>query len=310
MADQRRMGGRYTLGEALGDGENTVVYRAVDTRGAQRVVATKVLHANGAPDPVQRQHLRDERDVLEQLDHPNVVQMLDAGTNGSTDWIVLDYATAGDLAEVLRLDGPFDEEAVLQIAIQLFAALESAHRVGILHHAIRPANLLIGHRGRILLSGFTHAKRYGAPCHDAVVRGRPSDLYDAACTLVHLLNGRHPEDLETFSLNDSRWVDVPDWMRLTLRGAAGAPDARPVDTAQAFALALLEGAHQYQRPGAEALAAMWSEIRPPQTLVQECTVPAPQQEAEEAGIPAVFLSIAGGLLVGTALIGLAAMFVL
>lgn len=304
------MGGRYALGDALAEGDNGVVYRSLDTRGGQRVVATKVLHGNGAPDPVLRRNLADERDVLAQLDHPNVVQMLDAGSNGSTDWIVLDYATAGDLAEVLRLEGPFDEPAVLQIALQLLAALESAHRRGILHHAVRAENLLIGHRGRILLSGFTHARRYGAPSADVVLEGRGHDLRDAAHTLFHLFTGCLPGDLSTYAPADPRWDCVPDWIRPVLQGAGDATDPDAPQTAEAFALELIERARRYRRPDADSLAAAWSEVAPEEQVPEILLAPIDLPEDRDAGFPAVLLSIGAGLVVGGALIAVAALFVL
>jgi serine/threonine protein kinase len=270
----------------------------------------KVVHGRGAPDAARRDRLATERAVLERLDHPNVVQMLDAGTNGSTDWIVLDYANAGSFDQVLREDGPLDTGSVVRVALQLLAALDAAHRKGIVHQSLDPAALLLGHRGRVLLAGFTLAAR-GDACAPAFDQARRRDLYDAVTTIVQLATGRPPPDLAGRRLGDPCWGPLPVWLRAVLQRGAGHPEVDPVDTAEELGFALVASARRFGAAEAEAAEALWEEVRPtgPRPTCPHSPEPTDADALAHARLPGAVASIVGGIVTGVVVLGLAAVVV-
>ncbi|MCA9570170.1 MAG: serine/threonine protein kinase [Myxococcales bacterium] len=323
----RRLGGRYALDEPVGRGPNAVVYRATDTRAVGRVVATKVLHGRDRPDARTRHRFRREREILLALDHPNLLRLYDAGTDGETDWIVVDFAKTGSVGDLLRSDGPFDERSALDALVPALAALGAAHRAGVVHRAFGPDNILVGHRGQILLSDFTSATVLGQ-ADEGDDRGRgpfappeqiaspwdvgpEADVYAAAATLVTLLTGRVPGPLWEISLGDPRWGSVPEWLRplLSTAGALAPSDRFP--SAEHLAAAIVEAAVRYGRPRSDELAALWEKVRPrtaPRPLHADRPPPevTPEPTAPPPSVGHVYLSIAGGIVVAGALLALAA----
>jgi len=137
---------RYRLGEELGRGGMGTVHRAHDSL-LQRDVAIKVLRKAGA-DGGPHAHLLREAQVIAKLNHPNIVQVHDAGELNGAPFIVMELVE-GDSLHRRR---PTALLEILSIARQVCAALEHAHAHGIVHRDLKPENVLIGDDGTAKLT--------------------------------------------------------------------------------------------------------------------------------------------------------------
>ena len=138
------LGGRYRLGPEIGSGGMGAVHRAWDERFG-REVAIKILRAGS--DDVERERLRREAQYLARLDHPNLVAVLDAGSDRLRSreavWFAMELVAGPDLRTVVRQDGPLDGAAVRRILAGLLAALDALHTAGVVHRDLKPANVLL-----------------------------------------------------------------------------------------------------------------------------------------------------------------------
>ena len=177
----------------------------------EKDVAVKLLPADFArePEAVQR-FLREARSAA-RLEHPNVVQVLDAGTGpDGAHFIVMQFVDGTDLDRVLRKKGRFEVSDALAIAKKIAQALAAAHKLGIVHRDIKPANILLTRQSRVMVADFGLARDkgdasltgeghvLGTPQYLAPeqARGEPvdsrSDLYSLGGTLYSFLTGRPP----------------------------------------------------------------------------------------------------------------------
>lgn len=138
------LGGRYRLGPEIGSGGMGAVHRAWDER-FNREVAIKILRAGS--DSVERERLRREAQYLAHLDHPNLVAVLDAGSDRLRSreavWFAMELVQGPDLRTVVRQDGPLDGVAVRRVLLGLLAALHALHTAGVVHRDLKPANVLL-----------------------------------------------------------------------------------------------------------------------------------------------------------------------
>jgi TolB-like protein/tRNA A-37 threonylcarbamoyl transferase component Bud32 len=141
--------GPYEISELLGAGAMGEVYRARDTR-LGRVVALKVLTDEATADPVRRQSFEQEARAVAALNHPNICVLYDIGADGGIDYIVMEYLDGRPLADRLA-QGPLPLDQALQISIQMADALEKAHRCGVVHRDLTPANVILTKSGAKLL---------------------------------------------------------------------------------------------------------------------------------------------------------------
>jgi hypothetical protein len=132
----------YELLEEIGAGGMGVVYRARQ-RGADRIVALKMIRGAGALDPRIRERFRTEVRALARLRHPNIVQVYEVGEDGGQPFFSLEYVEGGSLAARLRADGPFAPAAAAELVRVLAGAVAAAHAAGVLHRDIKPANVLL-----------------------------------------------------------------------------------------------------------------------------------------------------------------------
>lgn len=141
------LGGRYTVDSLednlLGEGGMGKVFLGKDTEsGAQ--VAIKTLHKDkfeNQPEVLER--FRREGELLRQLDHPNIVKMLDALEVDGVHYLVMEYVEGGDLNGLLEKEGKLSIEQTLAIALELADALTRAHHLNIIHRDIKPSNVLL-----------------------------------------------------------------------------------------------------------------------------------------------------------------------
>ena len=134
-----------------------LVYRGENPR-TRRSVAIKLLADNLAADRELRRRFLREATIAMRLDHPNVVEILDAGEAAGRPYIVMELVDGSSLASVLSLEGPLGEERAVDVAVQLGAALEHAHALGVVHRDVKPANVLVSRDGQVKLADFGIAR--------------------------------------------------------------------------------------------------------------------------------------------------------
>ena len=163
--------GPYEIRSALGAGGMGEVYAALDTR-LDRTVALKVLPTHLAFSPESKQRFDREARAISALNHPNICQLYDIGSQGGVDFLIMEFLEGETLADRLR-KGALPLNETLKIAIALADALAVAHRQGIVHRDLKPGNIMLT-KGGAKLMDFGLAKPLGAPAAGAVSSSAPS----------------------------------------------------------------------------------------------------------------------------------------
>jgi serine/threonine protein kinase len=134
--------GRYELGDRLGSGGMSTVYRATD-RVLERTVAAKILAEHLSDDEKFVARFRREALSVAKLIHPNIVQVYDTGVDSGRHYIVMEYVEGKSVAQLLQTRGRLGAEPGVEIGVQACAGLEYAHRQGIIHRDVKPGNLMV-----------------------------------------------------------------------------------------------------------------------------------------------------------------------
>jgi eukaryotic-like serine/threonine-protein kinase len=142
MMEAGTLSGRYELGDRLGSGGMSNVYRATD-RILERTVAVKVLAEHLSDDERFVARFRREALAVAKLIHPNIVQVYDTGVDEGRHYIVMEYVEGRSGAQILQRQGPLDPETATEAGIQACAGLDYAHRRGIIHRDVKPGNLMV-----------------------------------------------------------------------------------------------------------------------------------------------------------------------
>ena len=143
----------YVLNEHIGSGGMGKVYRATQ-KSLDRVVAVKMLRKARWTLPGAVEHFLEEARVVAQLRHPGIVGVHGVGrTPGGGVFIVMDFIDGADLSKVLSASRPSPRQAIEWIA-EAAAALDHAHRQGVIHCDLKPSNLLIDNTGHAIVSDF------------------------------------------------------------------------------------------------------------------------------------------------------------
>lgn len=205
--------GRYVIEGILGEGAMSVVYAGFDP-DIQRQVAIKCLHREVAADPAYRRRFVAEARAAGYLTHPHILTIFDAGeSDDGYSYIAMERLSGETLASRISRDGFPTIPAILDIAEQVAAALEYAHAQGVVHHDIKPENIMLGEGlYQVKINDFGIAERrqtkdandhsrteiggtpsYMAPEH---LRGEPtdsrSDLFSLGVVLYWLVCGKLP----------------------------------------------------------------------------------------------------------------------
>jgi serine/threonine protein kinase len=139
------LGGRYEIARLIGAGTMGSVYEAVSSKGER--VALKALATADVKSDVVERRARFEREaaVSATLNHPNIVPVLDHGVETSTDtpFLIMPLLRGEDLGRTLERTGALDPEACVALFVQSCAGLEAAHRAGVVHRDVKPANLFL-----------------------------------------------------------------------------------------------------------------------------------------------------------------------
>jgi serine/threonine-protein kinase len=142
MADATLISERYELGERLGSGGMSSVYKATD-RVLERTVAVKVLAEHLSDDEKFVARFRREALAVAKLIHPNIVQVYDTGVDAHRHYIVMEYVEGKSGAQLLQRKGAIGAGPTVDIGVQACAGLEYAHRQGIIHRDVKPGNLMV-----------------------------------------------------------------------------------------------------------------------------------------------------------------------
>ena len=136
------LSGRYEIGDRLGSGGMSNVYKATDLI-LERTVAVKILAEHLSDDERFVARFRREALAVAKLIHPNIVQVYDTGVDDGRHYIVMEYVEGRSGAQILQRQGPVEPETAAEIGIQACAGLDYAHRRGIIHRDVKPGNLMI-----------------------------------------------------------------------------------------------------------------------------------------------------------------------
>jgi hypothetical protein len=205
----------YELMEEVGVGGMGTVHRARDTRDGS-IVAVKVLHPHLSRDPDYVRRFEREVRIAQRLDSPRIVRVLDAGADGSSRYIVMEYVEGRTLAQVIHERGQLPVAEVIAISTAVAEALDSAHAGGIVHRDISPQNVLIQPDGSVKVTDFGVARDLGATAMTAtsMLLGKPqyiapevvtgkspvdirSDIYSLGIVMYQMLIGAVPFNAET-----------------------------------------------------------------------------------------------------------------
>jgi serine/threonine-protein kinase len=191
----------------------STVYRAFDTV-LERQVAVKLMHRDIAHNPDQLERFRREARAVAQLNHPHIVQVIDAGEEPGpshpTPYIVFEYVEGQTLKDRIRRFGRLDIPESVAYAIEIARALGAAHERGIVHRDVKPQNILVDEEGSAKVTDFGIARTleqdgltadgrvlgttdYVSPeqALGHVVTGQ-SDLYSLGVVLYEMLTGDVP----------------------------------------------------------------------------------------------------------------------
>jgi eukaryotic-like serine/threonine-protein kinase len=134
--------GRYELGERLGSGGMSSVYRATD-HVLERTVAVKILAEHLSDDEKFVARFRREALAVAKLIHPNIVQVYDTGVDAGRHYIVMEFVEGRSGAQLLHSQGRLGAEVSVEIGAQACAGLDYAHKQGIIHRDVKPGNLMV-----------------------------------------------------------------------------------------------------------------------------------------------------------------------
>ena len=214
---QRRVAGRYELTGTLGRGGMGVVWRARDAL-LRREVAVKQVELPPALSEEERRSLRArvlrEAQAAARLAHPGSVTVFDVVEEDGNIYIVMELVSTTTLATLVEEHGPLSPRRTAQVGLELLAALEAAHRQGIVHRDVKPANVMVLPGGSVKLTDFGIAsirdhpsltmtgQVFGSPSYMPPEQaqghrsGPAADLWGLGSTLYYAVEGRPPFERE------------------------------------------------------------------------------------------------------------------
>jgi eukaryotic-like serine/threonine-protein kinase len=199
--------GKYKILSTIGSGGFGTVYRAEDT-WIDKTVALKVPHKQS----VDFGELLREPRLLASLNHPNIVTILTAEKQENIFFIVMEFVPGETLETIIARDGALDLSLALDYTCQICNAVDHAHRHGVLHRDLRPANVLVADTGLLKVADFGTSRFLEIAAHGTTIIGSPpymapeqfhgkavfaSDLYSLGVTMYQMLTGALPYDTPT-----------------------------------------------------------------------------------------------------------------
>ncbi len=276
--EQLKSLGRYQIQGVLGKGAMGLVYDGLDPGLNRRVAIKTILVKQLDEETASMYSKRFEREVraVARLNHRNIVQVYDFGTEGDVAYIVMEYINGRELKDYFDAGQRYDIKTAFRLMTELLDALEFAHDAGIIHRDIKPANLMIDAEGHAKLTDFGVARVVdpdaapgeatqtgavvGTPAYMSPeqVQGEPidrrTDIFSAGIIFYQFLTGQKPFDgtgwalakkiIQDEPIRPSKLVQVPPEIdRVIARALAKKPEDR-YQSARSFAESLkriLEG---------------------------------------------------------------------
>jgi eukaryotic-like serine/threonine-protein kinase len=196
--------GKYRILAPLGSGGFGTVYLAEDT-WIHKKVAIKVPHRQGLD---FGELLREPR-LLASVSHPNIVSITTAEKQDNLFFIVMEYVQGETLEHVIAREGALDVARALDFTCQICNAVDHAHRQGVIHRDLRPANVLVTDHDMLKVADFGTSRFLEIAAHGTTVIGSPpymapeqfhgkavfaSDIYSLGVTMYQMLTGVLPYD--------------------------------------------------------------------------------------------------------------------
>ena len=260
--------GRYKISGVLGKGAMGLVYDGLDPTLDRRVAIKTIQTASLDEATAKHYAMRFKREVraVAKVNHANIVQVYDFGSEGGLNYIVMEYIQGKELKDAFDSKQRFDLQSIFRIMGELLEALHFAHQAGVIHRDVKPANVMIDAKGHIKLADFGVARvndpdAEGEKTRIGAVIGTPSymspeqmqglpidhrtDLFSAGILFYQLLTGQKPFDGTGFALAKKIIQDDPVWPsailevpatfdRVIAKALAKEPDHR-YQTARKFA---------------------------------------------------------------------------
>lgn len=203
---------RYEILSKVGAGGMSDVYKAKD-HILSRFVAIKVLKQEFSEDRSFVTKFRAEAQSAAVLEHPNIVNIYDVGSENGLYYIVMEYIEGITLKTYIEKKGQLSFKESASIAIQVARGIEAAHNKNIIHRDIKPQNIMISSEGKVKVTDFGIAKatssntissdvmgsvHYASPeqARNGFVDGR-SDIYSLGIVMFEMVTGRVPFDGDT-----------------------------------------------------------------------------------------------------------------
>ena len=284
--------GRYQINGVLGKGAMGLVYDGLDPSLNRRVAIKTIITKNLDEATAKHYAMRFKREVraVAKLNHPNIVQVYDFGSEGDLSYIVMEYIQGRELKDLFDAKEAIDLKTTFKLMLELLGALDFAHEAGIIHRDVKPANVMVDVAGRAKLADFGVARVSDPDSEQEKTRvgaviGTPSymspeqmqgqtidrrtDIWAAGVVFYQLLTGQKPFEGNNWVLAKKVIQDDPAWPssvvqispvmdRVVARALAKDPAGR-YQSARAFAEALqriLEGKPPEDPNEASAAAAI------------------------------------------------------
>ncbi len=268
--------GRYDLTRILGKGAMGVVYEGRDPNLDRRVAIKTIRVENLSAEEVLNYdaRFRTESRSAARLQHPNIVSVYDSDRDGDVAFLVMEYVEGEDLKDHMDQGRRFALADTVRIVLDLLAALDHAHRQGIVHRDIKPANLLMEPGGRVKLTDFGVARfqdsgeatrtqggmvgtlKYMSPeqvkGHKADQR---SDLFSAGVLLYQLLTDVRPFD------GDNEFTIIHCILEYEPKPPSAINSGLPASIDQVLAKALAKDREQRFQSADEFASALQSALR-------------------------------------------------
>ncbi|MDP9307247.1 MAG: serine/threonine protein kinase, partial [Actinomycetota bacterium] len=218
---------RYRSPKRIARGGMGEIYRATDST-LGRAVAVKLLAERYSRDDAIRQRFTREALAAARLSgEPHIVTIFDVGEQADRPFIVMEYLSGGSLEERIRATGAQEPGQALEWLEQAASALDAAHRHGVVHRDVKPANLLLDRNANVHVADFGIASAAGmdsltmtgtvlgtagylSPEQAQGERATPaSDRYSLAVVAFELLSGQRPFDSDSITAEAAAHVNAP-----------------------------------------------------------------------------------------------------
>jgi eukaryotic-like serine/threonine-protein kinase len=218
---------RYRSPKRIARGGMGEIFRATDSSLGRNVAVKLLAERYSRDDAVRRRFTREALAAARLSGEPHIITVFDVGEYGERPFIVMEYLSGGSLEERIRQDGAQEVAQALEWLEQAATALDAAHRQGVVHRDVKPANLLLDRNGSVHVADFGIASAAGTDSLTMTgtvlgtagylspeqARGEQttaaSDRYSLAVVAFELLSGRRPFGNESITAEAAAHVHAP-----------------------------------------------------------------------------------------------------